>query len=751
MTCRPIPHLLLLGLASVGCAGGSAKNLGDRDAGSSADGAGAFMRDAAADVPATRADTARGEAVPTNVFADAPPYNWDTTGAGGAGGAGGLDAGTSARGGSPGTGGAAPDARVGADLPPPSIDAGFLADAAQEAGAAWDSAPGDARAADSLPACVAEIVPVLPVALPDNAYMVAADSIRIVLRAQVVSGSLAATTPWSWRAQWNGQPLKVDEISAQDPAAAAFLIAKDGDYVFTAAAGGCIATFARSARRAGGCYECDHGADVKIVPPPSYDLPTQGGYFSYSEGIGLAESHVVRFFTSVGNHLVPSYVRITNPDGSLVTDGYADPSSGFGRPLVVRARNGDLAHYQVLVVPMDGSGDGNVAATAPQLFTNLVAADLEQNATLRLSGGVTVTGTTLTADGQPASGTRVMLSNQDPAAPATPYNLIFSSVGHSDVQGKYTLHAQPGRYWVTVAPTLDSGLSEALDPLPIALAGGATIGFAWLPPTSAPLVLEVRNAAGGLAGNTRVLVSATQSTPVGTLTFQGMDGSSLTHTANSNVQMEATADEGTGLAAFPALPANATYTVLLVPATPGPAAATTELSLMLPVEGLRRTVSLAAEAPILGQLKPGATVPAPLDWSQVQVVAFDRSQLVPEAPRSVWAQPDGSFSLGVSPGRAYAVVVWPPASTGLARTFVGPGLLQSSVFSTTQPVQATMDWTSSVSIMTKNDVVGIVGATLQTTCHPGYWRCIDPTIPLAETTSGDNGAFTLRVPDPATR
>jgi hypothetical protein len=342
-----------------------------------------------------------------------------------------------------------------------------------------------------------------------------------------------------------------------------------------------------------------------------------------------------------------------------------------------------------------------------------------------------------------------MLSNQDPAAPATPQNLIFSSVGNSDVQGNYTLHAQPGRYWVAVAPPLDSGLSEALDPLPISLFGGATIGFSWLAPSTAPLVLEVRDAAGPARG-TRVLVSATQSTPVGTLTFQGVDGSSFAHAANSNVQMEVTADES-GTAAFPTLPANATYTVLLLPATLGPGAATTKLSLLLPPEGLHQTVSLAVESPILGQLKPGATVPASPDWSQVQVVAFDKSQLVPESPRAVWANPDGSFSLGVSPGRAYAVVVWPPASSGLARTFVGPGLLQASAFRTTQPVQAAMDWTSSVSIMTKSDAVGIVGAALQTTCHPGYWRCIDPTIPLAETTSGDNGTFTLRVPDPATR
>jgi hypothetical protein len=112
---------------------------------------------------------------------------------------------------------------------------------------------------------------------------------------------------------------------------------------------------------------------------------------------------------------------------------------------------------------------------------------------------------------------------------------------------------------------------------------------------------------------------------------------------------------------------------------------------------------------------------------------------------------DGTFALGVSPGRPYAVVVWPDPSTGLARTFVGAGLMQATNFLITQRVQASMNWTATVMISRNNQAVGIEGATLQATCHPGYWRCIDPTIPLAETSSSADGGFTLAVPDPATR
>jgi hypothetical protein len=171
----------------------------------------------------------------------------------------------------------------------------------------------------------------------------------------------------------------------------------------------------------------------------------------------------------------------------------------------------------------------------------------------------------------------------------------------------------------------------------------------------------------------------------------------------------------------------------------------------LPAGGLTQTVRLVAERNILGKLAPGKAGSAVPDWTQVQVVAYDKSLVVPEPPRTIPVSADGTFALGVSPGRPYTVLVVPNPATGLARTFFGPGLMQSTGLRTTQYVQSTMDWTSTVSITTNNQATGIVGAALQATCHPGYWRCIDPSLPLAETTSGAGGTFTLSVPDPDTR
>jgi hypothetical protein len=104
--------------------------------------------------------------------------------------------------------------------------------------------------------------------------------------------------------------------------------------------------------------------------------------------------------------------------------------------------------------------------------------------------------------------------------------------------------------------------------------------------------------------------------------------------------------------------------------------------------------------------------------------------------------------MGVSPGRSYVVLVVPDASSGLARTFFGPGPIQASEFALTQNVQAAMAWSSTVMDGSQN---GLAGTAMQAFCIVGWPYCVDPTIPLAETTSGDGGAFQFALPDPATR
>jgi hypothetical protein len=749
---------LALTATACGAAGGGRDQSPKRDA--------AAMDAAGAVDGGARKDGGGPEATPPNVFGDAPVFNWDGGGGGtGGSGSGGSMGGAGGRGGSGGGGGTpAPDAPTAPDAPwmpidahpvvdfglpgetAPRVDASPPVDGGSRADGASDLV-ADGGAPDTTGSCSARIVSVIPALLRDEQSLVAAPNIKVVLRAEVVSGPPPGLlVPWTWSGRWNGTPItpQSDPLRATD---VAFSIEREGDYVFYATAGNCAATFTRSARGPGGCSACDYGTDVQVVPPPDYGLPKQAGFVGYAQGISLAGSYPVTLVAQVGSRMVPSYVRINTPDGVLVTDGYADPSLGFSRPLLMLAGNGDVARYQVLVVPMDG--DGTTAATAPQLFSDRTVVDLGQDGSLDLSGGVRISGTTLGPDGQAQADVRIMLSNQDPAAATAPTALIFSSVGRTNAQGSFALNAQPGRYWVSIFPTTDSALWDAIDPLPITVAGEGTLAFQWRTPVVAPLTLQVVDGVGQPAANTRVLLRARALPPVGTLAYQSSGAAGIAHEVRGNLEVEVTTD-ARGAVTLASLPADATFDVQLVPAVPGPAAAPAEFSLTIPAGGLTQTLALASEGYIYGTLVSGDASLAP-DWTRVQVVGFDKSAVAAEAPRTVAVGPDGNFALAATPGRPYVVLAWPDPSTGLARTFVGPGLMQATGVRFLQKVQASMAWSANVTLSTNSQVVGIVGAALQATCHPGYWRCVDPTIPLAETTTVADGAFTLAVPNPATR
>jgi hypothetical protein len=282
------------------------------------------------------------------------------------------------------------------------------------------------------------------------------------------------------------------------------------------------------------------------------------------------------------------------------------------------------------------------------------------------------------------------------------------------------------------------------------LSGDTTLDFKWDVPSIATLTLNVVDAAGAAIGGTRVRLTSSQSSPVGTLTVGSVGAGATTQSGNSNVQVESTTDSN-GVVTFDNLPVGdrVTYDVLLVPATLGPAAATTTLSLAVPAGGTQN-IRLGAQGRIKGQLIAGsASASSPsIDWTRVNVVAYDRSNDTLEAPLAVAANPDGTFTMAVSPGRPYVLLAVPDVSTGLARTFVGPGLLQASEFTITQNVQAAKAWTATVMDEDQN---GLSGTALQAFCDPSWPGCIDSTLPLAETIAQDDGSFQLAWPDPATR
>jgi hypothetical protein len=683
-----------------------------------------------------------------------------TGGATGKGGNSGLGGSTGSGGSTTGVGGSSMDAGV-----PPSdsarapdgdaSDGGGSADlpGGRDTGVFADStgAPPDTLRTDTSSRCVARIRAIIP--STDSLaqlLLVAGANTQVVLHVDVVSGGPASPT-WTWHGYRGSSPIS-STPGTSDPAAAAFPIANEGTYTFSVTDNTtCADTVTATAVAANACPACDRSVILRAAPPPAMSIPVQSGAIGlvgsppFSQpNVVLAKGVPVSVSPSVGGNLVNSYVRINSLAGDLVADGLADPQAGgFAALLLAMDNNRALLSYDVLVVPIDGTNGSTIAATAPQLFQSYTP-DQINAAAFALSGGVTVRGGTLSSSGAAVPDARVILTNRDPRAAVLSSDLIFSSVGRGDAQGNFVLHAQLGQYWVSVSPPAGSGLAEALAPNPITFGGATTVSFQWNPMTMATLTLNATDASGvAVPDGARVRLTSSETTTVGKLTVVDATGGSTTQDAQGNVRVEG--PTAAGSVTFTNLPAGAAYDVLIVPPVLGPNAATTLLTVTVPAAGASQPVpvQLVRQGRIAGKLLPAGS-----DWSKVNVVAYDRSVDTPEAPLAVSVNLDGSFAIGASPGRPYVVIAVPDTSSGLARTFVGPGPIEASEFSITQRVQGSMAWSAKV---TDENQYGLSGTALQVFCGPTWPSCIDSTIPLAETTSEDGGAFQLALPDPSTR
>ena len=717
-------------------------------------------------------------------------------GAGGSAAMGGAPSagGARANGGSTGTAGSGGRAVTDAGVPSPDAP-GLPADASTDVPRPSDgprpadasspdaSAPSDARQPDTSPGCKAQIVPVVPTSLPTSGNpVVAGPNTQIVLRAEIVSGGPSAGATWTWQAWSVRNPLSPTALGQKDPATAEFVIADSGQYTFTAT----DSTQACSATLSPGPFGDPNVvlatspqlsfAMVNATPPPAAKTPAQLGSVqlgAMSSGtiqtnIGLLPGVPVQISPSIGSNIVTSYVRISHFNQSsneleLVADGEEQAQTGqgpaaaaFSTQLLGTNLGGNVLRYDVLVAPLDGSGTdgspgGTVDATAPQLFRNLAASDFN-GSTFGLAGGVKVTGTATSTTG-PVKDVRVVLTSQDPTAPLPDPSipLLFSSVGQSLADGTYKLNVQPSDYWVSVSPPEGTGLAEALAPDPVTINGSTTIDFQWDTPSTADLNLTVVDADGTPVSGARVRATSSLSQKVGTLSVQNAGGALPPKNIFSKVQIEDTTSS-TGSVTFAKLPAGSTYDLLLVPATLGPRSTTTTvLAVAVPTGGTTQTVHLQAKATINGQLvaPQGDAGPKALDFSTVTVRAYDQTADSPEASSSTLASADGSFSLGVTPGRSYVVLAMPPTNSGAARTFVGPGPMQASEFTVTQRLMPSIAWTGKVALAGTS--TGIPGTALQILCQASWPYCFDPTVPLAETTTDANGAFQFALADQTKR
>jgi len=184
------------------------------------------------------------------------------------------------------------------------------------------------------------------------------------------------------------------------------------------------------------------------------------------------------------------------------------------------------------------------------------------------------------------------------------------------------------------------------------------------PVSTATLVLNVMDAAGNPSAGTRVRLTSVQANVVGTLTV-GTNRNPPTATFKSRARHPPRDRDLRQPARRRELQRLAGASDL------GTLLGHDGDSVALPQGGGTQTVGLLAQGRINGQLwrvrNPRSTGPP---WTSSPTTA---STDTPEAPLSVFAQKDGTFSLAVSPGRPYVVLVAPDASSGLARTFIAPG------------------------------------------------------------------------------
>lgn len=791
-------HRLMLVVALGGCAAGASVNgSAGRDAGASPSGGSrgsggssysdgsVISLDASLDAGKGRSDVGQGN----YLSSDGPTFNWDTlscigcradavnaadagiqgsggssSGSGGAAGNGPGTGGASTPGGWGGAGGSATAGTGGSTGSAGSMDAGgsmgtggwHSNDAsALDAGVAPDGgrdalvlpdARPDTSVSDVVTPCVARIQSIVP-ASSAILNMSAGPNAEIVLRAEVVSGG-PASPAWAWQGYYKNAAITASAIGQVDSSAVSFPIVSSGEYSFIVrdSTGACRATLSAKAAAASDYPDFDQSVRLHVAPPSSSSIPIQDGYIPLLGSEPFSQSNVllvsgtgIRISPSMEGSLVPSYVRIIDQGGGVVVDGLASASSPFTANLMAADNNGNLRLYDVLVVPVDGSVDGILPPTAPQLFQNLGAMEMNRS-TFNLSGELTVSGTVTDSLDRAVVDARVILTNQNPSQSSQPDDLIFSSVGHSDAQGRFSLHAQPGNYWVTVSPPSASGLTDAVVPSPISLAANATLSFQWDTVSTAAVALTVNDAAGVASAGTKVRVRSAAAAKVGTLTF-----GSTAQDARGRVEIQGTTSAA-GAIRFANVPDGVSYDVLLSPGVLGANAATTTIALSVPVGGVETTIRLAAQGQVRGKLLPSSG--KPIDWSQTNVVAYDRNSDSPEAAVGVTVGTDGTFSIGVSPGRPYVLVAIPPVSSGYARTFVGPGPLQASEFTIRQKVQESMDWVATVMDQAQ---VGVPRVALQVFCGAIAPGCIDSKIALAETTSGEGGVFHFNLPDPATR
>jgi hypothetical protein len=195
-----------------------------------------------------------------------------------------------------------------------------------------------------------------------------------------------------------------------------------------------------------------------------------------------------------------------------------------------------------------------------------------------------------------------------------------------------------------------------------------------------------------------------------------------------------------GTVRLPPLPAGR-YRVTVIPADGDETSALVGTTVDVGA-GAPAAVQLGARVHLRGTLEPAAMV------TGTRLYATPRAVDPPRPVATALVGGDGSYDLAVDPGREYVVWADPPAGRAFARSLlaaVSSGTAGAEIPTRTLP--RSLPFTSLVS----GDGLqggGVPGVVLQAFCDAASPSCLDPTLPLAETVTGQGGRFTIALPDP---
>ena len=608
---------------------------------------------------------------------------------------------------------------AGASASQPGVDGSSPSTgSAGTTGAAGTSAPADAGAVDGGGAqCAVAIVSLIP-----GSFSGLQSGPLSVLRVQASVTGYAGVPAWVWSVRLAGGSSLADVAFTTVGAAGDTIDIKleaPGGYEIQA--------------HVDGAPQCDRSPLIVTVDPPR----TPSFLFRVTPPSGsrlpMRESTILASEVTAGTHTIdlgddaaptvsllptdprgfplPSYVVLTSSSSALNLQTYT--ASG---PLVASLVSDQT--YNVLVVPDGGWAPLLVTGTPDVLGQNL-----------QITAGVSVTGTSLDGNGQPVENARVILRD----------GLLPSTVGVTDGAGAFAVSARAGVFSAVISPPAGAGLNEAH----VAASPGITLGDAsltldmqWTAIAAAPLEVTVHDAGDAVVAGAQVRAeSSAEVASVGTLRVRSGASNAIDLPVTGSARADGVTDAN-GVASLGLLPVGTYHLTVAPPASMSAAITASEVA--LPAAGSASDVTLAATVVQSGTLTPAAKT------AGARVTALDDGALAPAASPSALADANGQFTLALSPGRTYELLVEPVPGSGLASDVLAvfsPGLSPSARM---DAVPVALTWHGSVAGAGRP----VAGAVVQVFCVGPSDTCLDPSVVVAQGTTGPDGTLSLIVPNP---